>query len=163
MRIAPLAFIVLASSVIVACSSAGSTAAPSASRPPTSAPASTAPAASPAASAVTRIEVTLTDSMTIELAAMTVPAGVPVTFVVTNTGVVDHEFYLGDEAAQAAHEEEMMASGGMGHDEPGGVTVGPGETKELIHTFATAGMTLAGCHVAGHYAAGMMTQITIVG
>ena len=38
---------------------------------------------------------------------MTVPAGVPVTFVVTNSGTTDHEFYLGDEDAQAEHEKEM--------------------------------------------------------
>lgn len=48
---------------------------------------------------------------------MTVPAGVPVTFVVTNTGSMDHEFYLGDEGAQAEHETKMQSMGGMGHDE----------------------------------------------
>jgi uncharacterized cupredoxin-like copper-binding protein len=95
-----------------------------------------------------RIEVTLTDALRIEPAMMSVPAGVPVTFVVTNTGAIDHEFYLGDEAAQAEHEQEMMAMGGMGHDEPEGIAVDPGETKELTHTFAEPGEMLAGCHVA---------------
>lgn len=38
---------------------------------------------------------------------MTVPAGVPVTFLVTNAGSTEHAFYLGDEAAQAEHEQEM--------------------------------------------------------
>ena len=105
----------------------------------------------------------LTDALKIEPASMTVPAGVPVTFVVTNSGVIDHEFYLGDEAAQAEHEKEMAEMGGMGHDEPEGIAVKPGETKELTYTFVGAGQTLAGCHVVGHYGAGMKAGITVEG
>ena len=37
----------------------------------------------------------------------------------------------------------------------------PGETKELTYTFAEAGETLAGCHVAGRYGGGMKAPITI--
>jgi uncharacterized cupredoxin-like copper-binding protein len=57
-----------------------------------------------------------------EPATFTVPAGVPVTFVVTNMGSTDHEFYLGDEAAQAEHEEEMTM-GGMMHEDPDGISL----------------------------------------
>jgi uncharacterized cupredoxin-like copper-binding protein len=123
---------------------------------------SDAPAASADASA-TRIEVTLTDMLKIEPAAMTVPAGVPVTFVVTNTGTVLHEFTLGDAADQEAHDKEMMEAGGMSmpKDEPNAIGVEPGKTKELTYTFDTPGQTLAGCHVIGHYAAGMKATITI--
>jgi hypothetical protein len=35
----------------------------------------------------------------------------PVTFVVTNAGSIDHESYLGDEAAQAEDEQEMREIG----------------------------------------------------
>jgi len=122
-----------------------------------------APASSIPSAAATRIEVTLTDSLKIEPTAMTVPAGVPVTFVVTNSGVTDHEFYLGDAAAQAEHEKEMAEMGGMTHDEPEGIAVEPGETKELTYTFAEAGETLAGCHVVGHYGGGMKATITVTG
>jgi hypothetical protein len=45
-----------------------------------------------------RVAVTLTDALRIEPAEMTVPVGVPVTFVVTNAGVIPHEFVVGDEA-----------------------------------------------------------------
>jgi uncharacterized cupredoxin-like copper-binding protein len=83
-----------------------------------------------------------------------------VTFVVTNTGALDHEFFLGDEAAQTEHEAEMQA-GGMRHDEPDGISVAPGESKELTHTFDTPGETQAGCHVVGHYGGGMKATITI--
>ncbi len=112
--------------------------------------------------AADRIDVTLTDGLRIEPAAMTVPAGVPVTFVVTNSGANDHEFYLGDEAAQTEHEQEMQSMGGMMHDEPQGISVDPGQTKELTYTFAQPGATLAGCHVAGHYGGGMRASITVV-
>jgi uncharacterized cupredoxin-like copper-binding protein len=140
-QIAVLAVLAL---VVAACSSAGSS--------------PTAPAdASPA----TRIEVTLADALRIEPAAMTVPAGVPVTFVVSNIGALEHEFYLGDEAAQADHEAEMMEMGGMGHDEPEGIAVAPGETKELTYTFDAPGELLAGCHVEGHYGGGMKAAISV--
>ena len=108
----------------------------------------------------TRIDVQLTDALKIEPAVMAVPVGVPVTFVVTNTGLLEHEFYLGDEAAQAEHDREMAASG-MAHDEPEGIGVDPGETKELVFTFAQAGGSIAGCHVVGHYGAGMKATITV--
>jgi uncharacterized cupredoxin-like copper-binding protein len=96
-----------------------------------------------------------------EPASMTVPAGVPVTFVVTNAGAIDHEFYLGDVDAQAEHEKEMMSSGGMKHDEPEGIAVAPGQTKELTFTFTEPGALLAGCHVTGHYDGGMKSEITV--
>jgi uncharacterized cupredoxin-like copper-binding protein len=154
--------------------SAGTTAAPASAAPPTAsempaasvaapAPAmSDVPAASTDASA-TRITVSLSDMLKIEPAAMTVPAGKPVTFVVTNTGTVLHEFTLGDEAEQMAHDREMMANGGMSmpKDEPMAIGVQPGQTKELTVTFDAPGQTLAGCHVIGHYAAGMKAAITI--
>jgi uncharacterized cupredoxin-like copper-binding protein len=154
MRLASLALLPAAVLLVTACSSVGATpGAPSAVT-------SSAPAASAAAG---RIEVTLTDALKIVPASMTVPAGVPVTFVVTNSGATDHEFYLGDEAAQAEHENEMAEMGGMSHDEPEGIAVKPGETKELTYTFAEAGQMLAGCHVVGHYGGGMKAEITVEG
>jgi uncharacterized cupredoxin-like copper-binding protein len=143
--------------ILAACSSGGGS--PSAAR---SAPAASTEASAPegAPANATRLEVTLTDSLTMEPSTMSVPAGVPVTFVLTNSGSLDHEFYLGDEASQQEHETEMQA-GGMRHDEPDGITVVPGETRELTHTFEGAGATLAGCHEPGHYLGGMKATITV--
>jgi len=157
MRLSRLVFVPAAALLVAACSSGtGSTGLP------TGAPVG-APSAVPSASqADTRVEVTLTDSFTIELASTTVPAGVPVTFVVTNAGAIVHEFLLGDEEVQAEHEQEMLA-GGMAHDEPNGIAVEPGETKELTFTFEEPGETLAGCHEPGHYAAWMKVAITVAG
>lgn len=127
--------------------------------------ASAAPA-TPAATGgpvATRLAVTLSDALTITPSAMTVPHGVAVTFVVTNTGTVLHEFTLGSAEEQAAHEAEMQANGGMTMvaDEPMAIGVQPGQTKELTVTFATPGSIIAGCHVAGHYAAGMHATLAV--
>lgn len=153
--------------VISACSSGGGSASPGASAAVPASGATSAAAAGAASNdalapaAATRVEVALTDALKIELASSSVPLGVPVTFVIKNTGTGEHEFYLGDEAAQSAHEQEMVDSG-MAHGETDGVSVPPGETKELTYTFTKGGETLAGCHVAGHYAAGMKAAITVV-
>jgi uncharacterized cupredoxin-like copper-binding protein len=137
--------------IVAACSGAGSTASPSA----------LATSPSPAASAAAqRIEVKLTDELKMDPAEMTAKAGQPVTFVVTNTGAIEHEFYLGDEAMQA-EQEEMMQAGEMAHDTAEGMSLKPGETKELTYTFDSPGQTIAGCHVAGHYAGGMKAAITV--
>jgi uncharacterized cupredoxin-like copper-binding protein len=153
LRLAAVAAIAL---LVAGCSGGGSTPAPSAP------PSLTAAPTAPPAAAATRIEVKLTDALRIEPASMTIPAGVPVTFVVTNSGSIEHEFVLGDEAAQAEHETEMGGSMGMGQDEEMAIGVDPGETKELTVTFPAAGPILAGCHVAGHYAGGMKATIEIV-
>jgi uncharacterized cupredoxin-like copper-binding protein len=146
----PLALIPAVLVLIAACSSGGaSSSAPSAET-----------SGAPASAAATRIEVSLADTLRIEPSPMTVPAGVPVTFVVTNTGAIEHEFFIGDEAAQAEFEAEMQA-GAMRHDGLEGVTVAPGETKEFTYTFAEPGETLAGCHVVGHYGGGMKATIVV--
>ena len=121
--------------------------------------ATTPPSSAPGSGDATRIEVRVTDSFRIEPGDFQVPAGEPVTFVVTNAGVLDHEFFIGDEAAQDAHDAEMLSSGGMLHDEATGIGVKPGTTKELTLTLE-AGSTFAGCHVPGHYAGGMKTSIS---
>jgi uncharacterized cupredoxin-like copper-binding protein len=140
--------------IVVACGGGpSSTGAPPGGSPSTE----PAPSASPE---VQRIEVSLSDQMLIEPARMTVHRGAPVTFVVTNTGQIEHEFYLGDEAAQAEHEEEMAAGEPM-HGHSNAVAVAPGATEELSFTF-TPGEWLAGCHVPGHYPAGMKATIFVV-
>lgn len=151
MSLRNLVLVNIAVLTLVACSSAG----PAGGTP--SAPSATQTLAPPA----TRIEIKLTDALRIDPAALTVPRGIPVTFVVTNAGSTDHEFFLGDEAAQLQHEKDMASMGGMGHDEPNGIAVPAGQTKSLTYTFAKSGQTLAGCHVSGHYGLGMKATITV--
>jgi len=135
------ALLVLLAALSLACAGGGTTSTPRASEQ--------------------RIDVALTDALTIEPAEMIVKAGQPVIFVVANSGAAVHEFYVGDEAAQAEHEREMAEMGGMPHDEPNGVAVQPGETKELAITFDEPGQLIAGCHLPGHYPGGMRATITV--
>ena len=154
MRLRPLALAPALILAVAACSAGSSGATPATQ-------AATASAARPSAGET--IEVKLSDALRMEPAQMTVKAGQPVRFVVTNTGASNHEFYLGDEAAQGAHEQEMMSMGGMSRDEADGIVLKPGETKELTHTFATAGAFVAGCHETAHYGGGMKAAITVTG
>ena len=157
MRLMRALLLVAVVSVAAACSAGGG----ASGAPASGAPASGAAAGSPANGA-TRIEVTLTDALKITPATMSVPAGTPVTFVVTNTGAGVHEFVLGDQAEQQKHEDEMKAHGGtMVMDEPMGIGVDPGKTKELTVTFDKAGPILAACHISGHWAAGMQATVAV--
>lgn len=111
-------------------------------------------------SATTRtIEVVTEDPYRFEPEELEVESGETVTFVVTNEGDREHEFVLGDPEYQESHGQEM-ASGAM-HHEGNAVTVEPGATEELTWTFPDDGEVLYGCHVAGHYDAGMVGAISV--
>lgn len=114
----------------------------------------------PAATAT--VTATLSDDLAIELSKSDFAVGETVRFEVTNTGSAAHEFYLGDAEAQEQHAEEM-AEGGMAHDEANGISVAPGATETLEYTFEQAGEIVAGCHEPGHYEAGMVTSMAVVG
>jgi uncharacterized cupredoxin-like copper-binding protein len=110
------------------------------------------------------IEVDANDSFTFGPADLVVSAGETITFVVTNTGNIPHDFTLGDQETQdkhAAEMAEMMAGGEMAHDDHNAVAIGPGETKELTWHFSEAGTLIIGCHQPGHYAAGMVGAVTV--
>lgn len=112
------------------------------------------------ASAATRtIEIVTSDPYRFAPAAFEVESGETVTFVVTNEGEQEHEFVLGDVAYQESHGEEMAA--GEAHHDANGVTIAPGDTEELTWTFPEQGQVLFGCHVAGHYDAGMVGAISV--
>lgn len=90
--------------------------------------------------------------------------GVTVTFRVHNVGEAEHEFVLGDQAMQDMHEAEMQAMASdspMMHDEPNAISVKPGEIVELTWTFTTPTRLVYGCHLPGHYAAGMRGELTV--
>lgn len=112
--------------------------------------------------AVRSIEVIALDSKAFEPARISVSEGETITFVLTNKGQEVHEFTLGDETMQEEHAEAMAhIPAGMAHDTPNSVTLQPGETKKLTWRFGKAGTLEYGCHVPGHYQAGMRGQITI--
>jgi uncharacterized cupredoxin-like copper-binding protein len=97
------------------------------------------------------------------LASLQVKAGEQVQFVFHNKGAISHDAYIGDEAAQTAHEQEMRMSSDMGHGGhgPDGITVEPGQTGTLSHTFDKSGTTIIGCHQLDHYTLGMRIDVNV--
>ena len=96
-------------------------------------------------------------------ASIEVKLGETVTFVFTNSGRIVHDAFLGDKAAQDAHEQEMrnMKDPNDHHGHEGGITVGPGETGALRHFFDKPGTFEIGCHQLGHYGYGMKAIIEV--
>jgi uncharacterized cupredoxin-like copper-binding protein len=109
------------------------------------------------------IEVTMSDDFTYDPDSIAVSAGDTVTFEVTNSGKIVHEFVLGDEALQHDHEEEMQEMEGemMMEDEPNGIGVEPGDTKSLTFHFTEPAEIEYACHQPGHYDAGMSGPLTV--
>ena len=94
---------------------------------------------------------------------VSVDTGEPVRFVFTNNGEATHDAFVGDEAAQDDHEDEMnddMNEHGM-DDDTGAITVEAGEKGGLTHTFEADDDVLIGCHEPGHYDGGMRLKIDV--
>ncbi|MBV8716580.1 MAG: hypothetical protein JOZ65_16080, partial [Chloroflexi bacterium] len=106
------------------------------------------------------VTISTTDALRFTPDQILVKAGETVAFDITNTGALPHEFFIGTAAEQQAHEAEM-SSGAQMMDEPGAVNVPAGATARLVYTFDQPGTLEYGCHVPGHFAAGMRGTITI--
>jgi uncharacterized cupredoxin-like copper-binding protein len=117
-----------------------------------------------AADAATSIDIEMRD-IEFDQTELSVDAGTLIRFVFTNIGKIPHDGFIGDEAAQAGHEQEMASMGDMGghsmHDDDA-ITVAPGATGELTYTFDEPGTYEIGCHQVGHYAAGMKITVNVV-
>ncbi|HYZ93361.1 MAG TPA: cupredoxin domain-containing protein [Actinomycetota bacterium] len=92
--------------------------------------------------------------------------GETIAFRFVNRGRVQHDAFLGDEAAQQRHEAETAESEedhGDGHaaTDADAITVKPGDSGRLTHTFDSRGTILIGCHEPGHYDDGMVVKITV--
>ena len=112
------------------------------------------------------LEIRAGDDLRFTPEAIRVQAGETIAFKVSNIGTVPHEFVVGDEAVQQEHEEEMVSGKGMtGMDDDASyaIDVPAGETTTLIYTFTKEGTLIYGCHVPGHYGAGMRGVITVTG
>jgi uncharacterized cupredoxin-like copper-binding protein len=122
-----------------------------------------------AADADRAVEIHTSDELAFDPAEVTVAQGETVTFTVTNDGDLAHDFVIGDDAAQEEHAlemSEMAAEGEEGeeHRDANAVSVPAGETVELTWTFDGEAEELRyGCHVPGHYEAGMAGDIVVEG
>jgi uncharacterized cupredoxin-like copper-binding protein len=113
------------------------------------------------------IEVQALDELRFDPDEVTVQVGETIRFVVTNPGEIAHEFVLGPEDVQMAHEEAMeMGEMHEGMDVPGqlaALDVQPGETTEATVTFDEAGEVPYGCHETGHFDGGMVGVVIVEG
>ncbi len=87
--------------------------------------------------------------------------GESIRFVFHNSGAISHDAYIGDEAAQMDHEMAMSSGAGMHHSGGDAITVEPGASGELTHTFHAGDHVVIGCHQRGHYAGGMKLAVDL--
>ena len=88
------------------------------------------------------------------------PAGTTVEFVVENRDPIDHEFLIGDEEVQEAHEEGTEEHHGA---KPGEISVPAGATRTTTYTFDEPGTLLIGCHLPTHWDYGMRGYVKVTG
>jgi uncharacterized cupredoxin-like copper-binding protein len=106
------------------------------------------------AQAATQVGVTLTE-FRISMTSTSVPAGVPVTFTVTNKGQTMHEVVL--EKAGAV-DQPLEINGGEAEIEH----IAPGQTRSVTWTISQPGVYRIACHVPGHFEGGMVQQLVVI-
>jgi plastocyanin len=98
------------------------------------------------------------------VAVTTIPVGSTVLFDFVNVGIVEHEAMLGtmhqqeEFAAEADHRDHGDAGH---HGTVPAITLDPGRSGTLVVEFDEAGEILIGCHLPGHWAAGMVTTLDV--
>lgn len=86
-------------------------------------------------------------------AEVTVPHGVPVTFVLVNEDPIDHEWLIGD---AAFHERHRTGTEPVHGERPDEVSVPAFATVQTTLTFDEPGEMVFICHFPGHEAYGMV-------
>ncbi len=86
-------------------------------------------------------------------AEVTVPHGVPVTFVLTNDDPIDHEWLIGDAAFHERHRNGTEPAHG---DRPDEVSIPALGAAQTTLTFDEPGDVTFICHFPGHEAYGMV-------
>jgi uncharacterized cupredoxin-like copper-binding protein len=92
--------------------------------------------------------------------ALSVPRGVPVTFVLVNEDPIDHEWLIGDDAFHERHRHGTHETHGA---VPNEVTVPALETVTTTITFEEAGTLAYICHLPRHEEYGMVGMLTVEG
>lgn len=92
-----------------------------------------------------------------EPGAVTVPAGVAVTFVLKNVDPIDHEWMIGD---GSFHERHRTGTEALHDARPNEVTVPAQSERRTTLTFATPATLTFICHLPGHERYGMVGSLT---
>ena len=107
------------------------------------------------------IKVGMTDNMKFNPNSLQVRQGETIRFVVKNLGKTKHEMVLGTDQELQEHYKQMMKFPEMEHAEPNMVTLGAGQSGEIIWQFTNPGKVQFACLQPGHYDAGMKGSISI--
>jgi uncharacterized cupredoxin-like copper-binding protein len=115
------------------------------------------------ANAVSRANDPLEYAITIHYSHFTpdfvsVPAGRAVTFVITNSDPIDHEWIVGD---AASHERHRTGTEPVHDARPTEISIPAGTVRRTTLTFATSGSQLFICHLPGHEAYGMVGTVVV--
>ncbi|MGH2455681.1 MAG: cupredoxin domain-containing protein [Candidatus Limnocylindria bacterium] len=107
--------------------------------------------------AAVRVELTVHYSG-FEPSEVSVPHGVPVTFVITNQDPIDHEWLVGDDAF---HERHRTGTDGQHGSRPDEVSLPALRTVETTLTFDRPGRLAFICHLPRHEEYGMVGRLTV--
>jgi uncharacterized cupredoxin-like copper-binding protein len=91
---------------------------------------------------------------------LSVPAGVPIRFVIVNDDPIDHEWIVGDDGVHARHRTGTEPSHGA---RPTEQSIPAGGRVETVVTFDAPGTLLYICHLPGHEAYGMVGTLHVTG
>jgi uncharacterized cupredoxin-like copper-binding protein len=159
--------IIVAAALVAACSSGTASPSPTASPIATASPVPTptvSPEPTPAPTVALgfvpgtktsprAVKIAVDDELTFFPNVITVAQGETVTFAINNIGKAAHEFMLGPTADAMADKEGT----------PEVADILAGETKALIFTFDGPGPFAFACHEPGHFEAGMVGYVVVVG
>lgn len=87
--------------------------------------------------------------------------GEQIRFVLTNEGMVNHEFILGTRQEIEEHAIEMKKNLGMEHDDAHSKTLGMYGTEELVWHFTKSGRFVFACLIPGHLEKGMIGTVIV--
>jgi uncharacterized cupredoxin-like copper-binding protein len=93
-----------------------------------------------------------------EQTELSVPHGVPVTFVLVNEDPIEHEWMIGDAAFHERHRHGTEAHHGARANE---ISLPPLGTMKTTLTFDQPGSLLYICHLPGHEQYGMVGTLTV--
>jgi len=109
------------------------------------------------------VKIDMSDEMRFSPGSLTIKQGETVKFVVKNSGKTMHEMVLGTLPELREHAELMKKHPTMEHDEPYMAHVMPGKTETIVWQFTRAGEFHYGCLAPGHFEAGMVGQVRVLG
>ena len=107
------------------------------------------------------IAVEMSDAMRYTPSDIEVKKGETIRFAVKNSGHVKHEMTLGTEKELLEHLAVMKRFPNMEHDEPGKLTLAPGQQGEIIWQFTKTGVVDFACLMPGHFEAGMKGKVKV--